>query len=194
MEWLDEPPCTGMNVQVSDAKKLELSGPAASTRMKGGFMAAIGAVFGSGALPFLRAPIPLPFKVVPLLVGAVGSGIGALGVAAATAKTSVLFERDKGVRFRWKVGPMRQREIFIPVKEIAAFEVSRRVHSVSSDKHGFGGSTFTTYRLNVVTKAGKALGVEEFGLQTQAKLRQDAIEAVLRLGEPAQKTKARGKR
>jgi hypothetical protein len=193
MEWLDEPPCTALTLQRSDldAGKLELSGPAPASRMVGGFMTAFGAAFASGVIPFLRAPIPMPFKLVPLVVGGVGGGIAALGAAAATAKVSVLVERDKGVRFRWKFGPLRQREEFIPVEEIAALEVSHSVHTVNSDKHGFGGSTVMTYRLNLVTRAGKALGLESFGLHTQAKLRQEAIEAVLGLGEAATKEKPR---
>lgn len=194
MEWLDEPPCTALKLEVSDleAGKLELSGPAASTRMVGGFMTAFGTVFASGALPFLRAPLPMPFKLIPLVFGGVGGGIAALGASAATAKVSVLAERDKGVRFRWKFGPLRQREEFIPVGDIAALEVSHSVH-VRSDKHGFNSSSDTvkTYRLNLVTRAGKALGIEAFGLRTQAKLRQEALEAVLGLGEAKPKEKAR---
>src|SRR3712207_1848250 len=114
MEWLDEPPCTSLTLQHSDldSGKLELTGPAASTRAVGGFMTAFGTVFASGALPFLRAPIPMPFKLIPLVFGGVGGGIAALGAAAATSKCSVLVERDKGVRFRWKFGPLRQREEF----------------------------------------------------------------------------------
>jgi hypothetical protein len=192
MEWLDEPPCTALKLEVSDldAGKLELSGPVASQRMVGGFMTAFGAAFASGVIPFLRAPIPMPFKLIPLALGGVGGGIAALGAATATAKVSVLVARDKGVRFRWKFGPLRQREEFIPVKDIVALEVSHSTH-VRSDKHGFGHDTVTTYRLNLVTRAGKALGIEAFGLRTQAKLRQEQIEAVLGLGEAKPKEKPR---
>lgn len=193
MQWLDEPPCTALDLQLSepDNGKLELSGPTASSRVVGGFMTAFGAVFASGALPFLRAPIPMPFKLIPLVFGGVGSGLAALGAAAATAKVSVTIERAKGVRFRWKFGPLGQREAFFPVEQIEALEVSSSSRGVGSDKHGFSTSTVTTYRLNLVTREGKAVGLEEFGLQTQAKLRKEAVEAVLGLGQPVRKEKPR---
>ncbi len=183
MEWFNDPPCYGMAPKVTDlaAGKLELIGPVTSTRVKGGVMAAMGATFGTFALPFFRAPFPLPFKIVPLAFTLIGGGIGTLGVALATAESSALFERGKGIRFRWKLGPMRRRELFIPEKDIAGFEVSHSVHH-SENRNGFS-STHVTYELHVVTKAGKAVAFESFPLQAQAKLRQEQVEAVMR---PAQ--------
>jgi hypothetical protein len=105
--------------------------------------------------------------------------MGALGMAVATGESSVLFERGKGVRFRWTLRPLRPRELFIPVKDISQLEISR-VESSSNDGHG-ARSTRVHYELHVVTQEGKAVALESFSLQAQAKLRQAQIEAVLRL-------------
>jgi hypothetical protein len=189
MEWINEPPSYAMTLKLSDPAggKLELVGPATSERVKGGIIAAVGATFSTAALPFFRAPfpapIPWPFKLVPLAVGLVGGGIGALGVAIATGEASVLFERKKGVRFRWKLGPLPQRELFVPAKEIAEIELSRTVRH-SEDRHGFS-TTSVHYQLHVVTTSGKAVAFESFPLQAQAKLRQTQIERVMR---PTRKT------
>ena len=151
MEWINEPPCYTMKLELSDlaAGKLELSGPAGSERLAGGVIAAVGATFSTTALTFLRAPIPMPFKLVPLAIGLVGGGLGALGAASATGDASVLFERGKGVRFRWRLMPLRQRELFIPAKDIAGLEILRSEYH-SKDSHGFS-STSYRYRLIVVT-------------------------------------------
>jgi hypothetical protein len=188
MEWINELPCSAMTLKLSDPAggKLELIGPGASSRVGGGVMAAMGATFSSAALPFLRAPIPAPFKLVPLAFGLIGGGVGALGLALATANTSVLFERDKGVRFRWKVAAMRQRELFIPAKDIAGIDISRGEHP-AKDSDGFT-TTRYHYALHVVTKEGKAVAFESFSLQTQARLRKEQIEAVL---SPVQRKRKR---
>jgi hypothetical protein len=182
MEWINEPPCHSMKLELSDpvAGKLELSGPGRSERMMGGAVAAIGATFATTALRFLRTPIPvpMPFKLVPLAIGLVGSGVGAAGMAAATGTISVLFERGKGVTFRWRLLPLRARELFIPADEIAALDISRTVHS-SRDSSGFSTEHFR-YQLNVVRKTGQAVPFESFGLHTQARLRKEQIEAVMR--------------
>lgn len=194
MEWFNDPPCFGMAPKVSDpaAGKLELIGPATSERVKGGFMAAMGATFGTFALPFFRAPFPAPFKLIPLAFTLVGGGLGTLGMALATAESSALFERGKGIRFRWKFGPMRPRELFIPAKDISGFEVSSSEHH-SQDRNGFS-TTRITYELHVVTKAGKAVAFESFPLHAQAKLRQEQVETVMRPARakaPRKKARAR---
>jgi hypothetical protein len=184
MKWFNDPPCYGMAVKLSDsaAGKLELIGPATSERVKGGVMAAMGATFGSFALPFFRAPFPAPFKLIPLAFTLIGGGLGTLGVAVATSEVSALFERGKGARFRWKIGPLRPRELFVPAKDIAGFEVSRRVHH-SQDHNGFS-STDVTYELHLVTKAGKAVAFESFALGAQAKLRLEQVEALMSPAKP----------
>jgi hypothetical protein len=199
MEWLERPPCTEMSVKISAprAGRLELTGPSKSARVKSGTLAAFGATFGAFALPFLRAPVPAPFKVIPALFGAVGAGLTALGAAAASMEISVLFERGKGVRFRWKYPVLEQREIFVPMAEIADFEVVRTEQTIRTDsdrRFGGSGSTIVRYELVLVTKAGKALGIEEFSLNTQAKLRQEQIEEVLRRGKAEEKPKPRQQR
>lgn len=180
MQWINEPPCHAMTLKLSDpaAGKLELIGPASSARVGGGLMAAMGATMGSMALPFLRLPFPAPFKLIPLTIGLVGGGMGTLGLAFATANASVLFERGKGVRFRWKLATRPQKELFIPVKDIAGVDISRGEHPVK-DSSGFH-STAYHYGLHVVTTEGKAVQFEAFSLQTQAQLRKQQIEAVLR--------------
>ncbi|MFL5345910.1 MAG: hypothetical protein ACJ8AT_14060 [Hyalangium sp.] len=180
MEWINEPPCHAMTLKLSDPTtgKLELIGPAPSARVGGGLVAAMGATFGSVALPFLRLPFPAPFKLIPLTLGLVGGGMGAAGLAFATANASVLFERGKGVRFRWKLATRPQKELFIPVKDIAGIDISRGEHAVK-DSSGFT-STRYHYGLHVVTTEGKAVQFESFSLQTQARLRKEQIEAVLR--------------
>jgi hypothetical protein len=191
MEWINEPPCNAMTLKLSDPAggKLELIGPATSARMGGGVVAAMGATFSSVALPFLRLPIPAPFKLMPLAFGVIGGGMGALGLAFATANASVLFERGKGVRFRWKLATRRERELFIPAKDIAAIDISRSEHDVK-DSSGFSSTTHYHYRLHVVTTEGKAVQFESFSLQTQARIRKEQIEAVLRPTRPARKTTA----
>ncbi len=180
MKWINDPPCCHMNLELSDpaAGKLLLAGPAASDRVEGGVLGAVGAVFSSVALPFLRAPIPAPLKLMPLAFGLVGSGLGAFGLAVATGKISASFERAKGARFRWTLGPMRERELFIPAKEIKGFEIAR-VTDHSENSRGRI-SVQIIYRLNLVTNTGRAVPFETFQLETQAKLRQEQIEAVLR--------------
>jgi hypothetical protein len=184
MEWINDPPCYGMAVKQSDsvAGKLELIGPATAERVKGGVMAAMGAAFGTFALPFLRAPFPAPFKLIPLAFTVIGGGLGTLGVAVATSEASASFGRGKGARFRWKIGPLRARELFVPEKDIAGFEVSRSEHH-SQDRNGFS-TTHVSYELHLVTKAGKAVAFESFRLHAQAQLRREQVEAVLRPAKP----------
>jgi hypothetical protein len=194
MEWFNDPPCYGMAVKASDpaAGKLELIGPATSERVKGGVMAAMGATFGTFALPFFRAPFPAPFKLIPLAFTLIGGGLGTLGMAVATSEASALFERGKGVRFRWKFGPMRPRELFIPTKDISGFEISRSEHH-SQERNGFS-STHVTYELHLVTKTGKAVAFESFPLQAQAQLRKEQVEAMMRpvkTKAPRKKVRAR---
>lgn len=191
MQWINEPPCHSMNLEQSDlvAGKLALSGPGRSERMAGGFVAAVGATFATTAMRFLRTPIPvpMPFKLIPVAIGLVGSGVGAAGAAAATGSISVLFERGKGVTFRWRILPLRARELFIPADEIAALDISRTVHT-SKDSVGFSTEHFR-YQLNVVRKTGEAVPFESFGLHTQARLRKEQIEAVMRPVEPPVESK-----
>lgn len=199
MQWINEPPAYAMKLKRSDPEggTLELTGPAASARVKGGIMAAVGATFTTAALPFFRnpfpvpIPIPLPLKLIPLAVSLVGGGVGALGIALATGQSSVLFKRSKGVRFRWKLGMMRPRELFVPAQDIAQVELSRHEHH-TRDKHGFSDTT-VHYQLHVVTTAGKAIAFESFSLHAQAKIRQQQIEDVLRpASQPPRASKPSG--
>lgn len=192
MQWLNDPPCNEMKLELFDpgAGRLELSGPTTSERVNAGVVAALGATFTSATLPFLRAPIPMPFKLVPAVFGLVGTGLGALGLANATGQASVSFERGKGVRFRWKLGPMRPRELLIPTQDIADFELTF-TEQRDTNSRGFSTGTSYTYFLNLVTKAGKAIAVEHFPLRAQAQLRKEQAERVLGLGRHEPKSPPR---
>lgn len=183
MQWLSSPPCTRMKVKVSDRERgvLELVGPALPARLVGGAAAVFGAGFTARTLPFLRLPIPFPFKLIPLTMAAVGSGLTLAGAIAASASCSIQFERKKGLTFRWHVRPFAPRERLVPPSDMADFEITRHVHEYTSpsDDSFSGSRTQVVYRLVLVTQAGEALPFEEFGTRAQATLRKEAIAEVL---------------
>ena len=181
MQWFSSPPCTRMKVRVSERGQgiLELTGPALPARLMGGAAAVFGAGFTARTLPFLRLPIPFPFKLIPMTMAAVGSGLTLAGAIAASATCSVHIERKKGITFRWHLRPFAPRERQVLPADMADFEVTRHVYT-SPSNDSFGDSrTQVVYRLVLVTKAGEALPFEEFGTRAQATLRKEAIAEVL---------------
>lgn len=193
MQWLSSPPCTRLKVKVSEPAQglLELTGPALPTRLMGGAVAAFGATFAARTAPLLRLPIPFPFKLVPLTLAAVGGGLSVAGAMTATATCSVRVERKEGLTFRWHVRPFAPREHHVPPEEVAAFEVTRHVFSHPSREDFGSDRTSVTYRLVLVTKAGEALPMEEFGTKAQATLRKETLEQVL---GPAPRKRGSGRR
>jgi hypothetical protein len=124
-------------------------------------------------------------------MAAVGGGLSVAGAMAAAATCSVRVERKKGLTFRWHVRPLAPREHHVPAEEVADFEVTRHV-STHPSRDGFGSDrTSVTYRLVLVTKAGEALPIEEFGTRTQATLRQETLTQVL---GPAPSKRGSGRR
>lgn len=192
MQWLSSPPCTRMKVKVSDRERgvLELAGPALPARLVGGAAAVFGAGFTARTLPFLRLPIPFPFKLIPLTIAAVGSGVTLAGAIAASATCSVRIERKKGLTFRWHVRPLAPRERQVPPADMADLEITRHVYT-SVEKDSFASSrSHVVYRLVLVTKTGEALPFEEFATRAQATLRKEAITEVLG-PEPRKRTAGR---
>jgi hypothetical protein len=181
MEWFSTPPWTQLELaDYSDAEKglVELTGPSTLARVAGGVTVAMGAGFVATALRFARLPLPLPFKLVPLVIGAVGAGAGALGASVVTAEHSILAQRFSGLTFRWRLGPLPARTLRVKVEEIDAFELTRHL-AVSSEDDS---APTVSHRLVVVTKDGRALPIEEFGTRAQARQRKELLE--LALGPP----------
>lgn len=176
MNWLDTPPCGRMDVKTSTDLVLELEGPPAMTRAASAGAAAFGATFATFALRFARLPAPGPFKLIPLVLGAVGGGVAALGLGTAVSTHHVRVTRA-GISLRWRWGPLSERSLELEVGSIRGLEVESRVHE-STDGHGFHRSV-VTYVLQVVTKDGKAHAIEEFGLSTQATMRKEQVERLL---------------
>jgi hypothetical protein len=129
-------------------------------------------------LRFLRLPLPAPFKVVPLLFTAVGSGMAALG-ATSTFSSCSLEASKKGLTLRWKVPAMAEKSLHLKASDIDAFEVTTHTHST---RDTFGDErAVNEYQLVVVTKDGRAIALEPFFTRTQATQRQKQLEA--RLGK-----------
>ena len=91
MEWVNEPPCTELNVERQDMARglLVLSGPKGMARAKGGVLAAMGTAFAVGAVTFLRMPVPKAWKIIPALMAATGGGVAAMGVTTAVSQVRV---------------------------------------------------------------------------------------------------------
>jgi hypothetical protein len=191
MEWLNEPPCTELAVEKEDSRsgRLTLIGPRAGARVKGGILAAMGTAMAATALSFLKMPFPAPWKVIPLVMAATGGGMAALGATAAVADVRLEVERGKGLRFRWHPRPLPERELFVPVADIAAYEVKTNVVRTSDGMSSFRETAVTTFRLMVVTRSGQAYAIEEFQLSVQAELRRDQIQRALGKPGPAPKPK-----
>lgn len=165
-----------MDMTTSSPELIKLVGPTKGSKMMGGATAAFGGVFATVGAGFLRAPIPLPFKLIPLAFTAIGAGIVAVGTSAALADCSVEAKRGKGLTFRWKLPLRDERTLEIAESEIEAFEVTDHAHTHDDD---YGSRTTMEYRLVVVLKDGKAIELESHGTKTQARLRKEAFERVL---------------
>ncbi|HVE81490.1 MAG TPA: hypothetical protein VND93_01530 [Myxococcales bacterium] len=180
MEWVNEPPCTQLDVEREEPSRgiLILAGPRGSARVKGGLVAAMGAAFAAGAVAFLRMPVPRAWKLIPALMAATGGGVAALGMATVVSDVRVEVERGKGIRWAWRPRPMQEREVKVAAADIATYEIKTNV-TRSSGEFSFREAAQTTYHLMVVTKAGRAYPVEEFDLSAQAELRRDQIQRAL---------------
>src|SRR3954468_5823229 len=135
MEWVNEPPCTDLEVEREDASKglLILKGPRGAARMKSGLVAAMGTAFAVGALAFLRMPFPKAWQLIPATMAAPGGGMAALGVVSAISDVRIEVERGKGLRWTWRPRPMPEREVTLAAKDVAAFEVKTNVTRSSSE-------------------------------------------------------------
>lgn len=180
MEWVNEPPCTELDVEREDLARglLVLHGPRGIARAKGGVMAAMGTAFAMGAVAFLRMPFPKAWKIIPALMAATGGGVAALGVTTAVSDVKIEVERGKGIRWAWRARPMPEREVRVAARDIADFEVKTNV-TRSSGEFSFQQSSQTSYSLMLITREGKAYSVEEFALSKQAELRRDQIQRAL---------------
>jgi hypothetical protein len=176
MRWFDSPPCSRLDLTFSSDDQLSLSGPGTGARVMGGATAAFGGVFASFGLRFLRLPVPLPFKLIPLAFTAIGGGIAAAGTAAALSSCSVEAKRGDGLTLRWKLPLREERSLRLRPEELEAFEVTEHAHH--SDDNGFDRVTME-FRVVVITKAGRAVEVESFGTRTQAQLRMGALKKIL---------------
>lgn len=180
MRWVGEPPAVPLDVRVDTPERLELTGPGTAERLGGGVAAAFGGLFASFAVPFLRAPLPAPAKLIPLSFVAVGAGVAALGTSRALASCSVVAARGEGLELRWKLPGFEERVRRVAPGELAGLEVTTHEHTTESE---FGRDWRTTvYRVVAVTTGGEALGLESFGTRTQAELRKAALERVLSPG------------
>lgn len=175
MNWIDSPPCARMDMTTSSPELVKLVGPTKGSKVMGGATAAFGGLFATIGAGFLRAPVPLPFKLIPLAFTAIGAGVVAVGTSAALAECSVEAKRGRGLTFRWKLPLRDERTLEISEREIEAFEVTDHAHTHDDD---FGRTTTMQYRVVVVTKAGKAIELESHGTRTQARLRQEAFQRV----------------
>jgi hypothetical protein len=183
--FLAKPPCARMVLQHADVGvgRLELS-LAPAERIAGGMAAAFGGTFAATAVRFLRAPFPLPFKLVPLAFLAVGVTVSTFGALQATAAYTIHVERGRGVAYRWRWG-RTGREIVVASADIEALEIAHHTvhHSgTMSSEWASNGADWVEmqYRLMLVTKRGDAYPIERFALRSQAALRQGLLEAVLR--------------
>jgi hypothetical protein len=180
MQWVTDPPCTELDVERDDLAKglLVLKGPRGMTRAKGGLLAAMGAAFAAGAVAFLKMPVPKAWKLIPAAMVVTGGGMAAMGAVAAISDVQIEVERGKGIRWSWRPRPAPAREVFLPAKDIATFEVKTNVTHTSS-QFSFQDRAETTFALMVIDKKGKAYAIEEFHLHSQAELRRDQVQKAL---------------
>ncbi len=177
MRWFDSPPCPQMEVTFSSDDRLTLKGPSTAQKVVGGATAAFGGVFAAVGAGFLRLPIPVPFKLIPLAFTAIGGGIAALGAGTALASCSLEAKRGDGLTLRWKIPARAEKSLRLQPQELEAFEVTDHAHTHSDD---FGGArTVMEYRLSAITKDGRAYAFESFGTRTQARLRKEALDKLL---------------
>ena len=177
MNWFDSPPCPRMEVTHASDELISLKGPSTGAKIAGGATAAFGGVFATVGAGFLRLPIPLPFKLIPLVFTAIGAGLAAAGTSAALSECSVEAKRGEGLTMRWKLPARAQRSLVIRTDELEAFEVTEHQHSTSDD---FGNDNLVlSFHLVAVTRDGRAVAFESLGTRTQARLRKEAFEKVL---------------
>jgi hypothetical protein len=91
------------------------------------------------------------------------------------AQHSLRVTRGEGVTLKWKFGPGAPQELAIPHGEIEGFEVVR-----STPRRDGPGAYAESFRLVLLTKKGDAVALEEFGNETQAKLRRRLFKRALR--------------
>jgi hypothetical protein len=106
-----------------------------------------------------------------------GSGMAALGAAAAISRCSVEVRRRKGVTFRWKAGLLAEQRLEVSTDEIEAFEVTDQERT-QTDDHGSVSHTIT-HQLVLVRRDGKAIAFEQHRTRAQGELRRKAVENVL---------------
>jgi hypothetical protein len=180
MRWLDTPPCAPMDVTEASAARVRLTGPAASSRLTGGFAAAAGTAIAGVGLRLLRLPIPGPARLVPLAFTAVGGGVAALGAVEALSSCSLEATRE-GLTVRWKVPLREERTLQVPATELAALEVTTH-HFEGAQQVRFGRGVRTyEFRLVAVTRDGRAIELETFATRAQAALRQQVLGRALGL-------------
>lgn len=173
MIWLDTPPITTFQVVSQNKHHLRLEGPTAGDRVVAGMHGAFGGTFAAMGARLLRAPLPMPYKLIPIAMTAVGAGLAARGAGGVIYKASVDAKKT-GLTFEWSVGPMFKRAIDIPWKELEDLEI------VSKEVGSRDELSTLVYVLNVVRKDGSAFAMESFGTKAQANLRKKAMEAVAR--------------
>lgn len=190
MEWVNEPPCTELEVEREDAEKglLILKGPRGMARAKSGLVAALGTAFAVGAATFLKMPFPKAWKIIPATMIATGGGMAAMGVVGAVSNVRIDVERGKGIRWTWRPRPAPERVVTLAAKDVATFEVKTNV-TRSSGEFSFQERSQVTFQLMVISKQGKAYAVEEFPLSSQAELRRDQIQRALGTKAVAKKKK-----
>ena len=165
-----------MDLKFTSDDRLELTGPGAGARVMGGVTAAFGGVFATMSLRFLRLPIPLPFKLIPLAFTAIGGSVAAAGATAALSSCSIEARRGDGLTLRWKVPLREERSLRLHPEELQDFEVTE--HAQHSNNDGFERVTME-FRVVAIMKAGGAVEVEAFGTRTQAQLRVAALKKIL---------------
>lgn len=177
MRWFDTPPCPTLDATLISDERISLRGPSTGARVAGGATAVFGGVFGTIGASFLRLPIPLPFKLIPIVFTAIGGGVAAAGSAAALSRCSVEAARGEGLTLRWKLPLRDEQTLVLRSEELSEFEVTEHAHDSSDD---FGNEhRVMEFRLVAITKDGRAFAFEAHGTRAQARLRKEAFEKVL---------------
>ncbi len=181
MQWIDEPPCTHLQVHYTFPHHLELDGPRALDRLSGGGHALGGAWLLSWGLRFARLA-PGPVKLIPLGLSALGAGLTALGVAEAILQVRVSITRE-AILCAWEVGP-RKRELTLSKADLAWLEVDEPLVRLGSVRFG-ARSAFDdepvppAWRLVAVMRDGRRVALELFHAREEADARKAQATAVL---------------
>ncbi len=190
--WFSTPPCTSMKEKRVSPTRLELIGPGIGERLGGGLTAVVGAGVATLAARHLRGPLPSPFKVVPIIIGAAGAGVSALGAHSALSEHSVVVEAGRGVTFRWRPGPFAPHKLELKAAEVAAVEAIHGVERLSYGSEFDRTTSVDVYRVTLVARDGRAVMMEKFYSRTQADLRVKQVERLLAAKGPV--GASRGKR